>query len=848
MANYIGVQPDGVTAGPNGAGVWINSTASIIGGVGAGLGNVISGNTNAGIELWTSATDNHISNNYIGTTANGLAALPNGTHGVLVRGTANLIGDTNADERNIISGNTESGVYIEGNNNSVLGNWIGLNVAGNALPNSHGVLTYGDGTRIGDGVQSGGGNVISGNTQHGVYARFVDGVFVEGNRIGTDPTGLLNRGNGDQGVYIDASTNASIGGASAGFRNVIAGNGNGFYVIGVPPHAPTATVNVQGNYIGVGVNGTTAVGNAYGGIVYAGEVMITDNVIAGNVSGGLSFHGESADATLLDNRIGVSTADGKLSNGGYNIRVITAKPGLVIGAPGHGNRIGGSLRGIYLDDTSEGVIIQSNYIGWIPGAPGKDIGHSSTAIYGAGSNHQIGGNTAALANVISRNTHTGIHLGGSGHRIQGNFVGTDAAGTANIGNLVGVDLDDAQGTLLGGAENEGNTIRSNSVGARARGQAITMLSNRISGNSFAAIDLIGLEGSDVNDADDLDPGTNGMQNYPIIESASASGANTLIQATLISRPNANYTVQFFSAQQCSSSGLGDAQILLGTVNVLTNSLGTADISFTGPTTSGMVSATATDVLGNTSELGNCVALGAISAGQFRFTRTPHWGFEIDGALHFQVARSGGSFGTASVTVSTQNQTAMGGSDFTAGSQVINFAPGETIKSASIALMDDGIVEGYEEFLIKLSNPTGGATIGAVTQSTAYIVSNDAGTIRVSSSDITISEPASGQAMAVFTVTMDAHVGERTVSFTTESGSATADVDFVATSGALVFAEGETSKTISVPVKADAVIENPEYFLLRLSETETDVGLVDTVYYANIENTGGAPTLFNDSFE
>ena len=119
---------------------------------------------------------------------------------------------------------------------------------------------------------------------------------------------------------------------------------------------------------------------------------------------------------------------------------------------------------------------------------------------------------------------------------------------------------------------------------------------------------------------------------------------------------------------------------------------------------------------------------------------------------------------------------------------------------------------------------------------------------MSSSDITISEPASGQAMAVFTVTMDAHVGERTVSFTTESGSATTDVDFIATSGELVFAEGETSKTISVPVKADAVIENPEYFLLRLSETETDVGLVDTVYYANIENTGGAPTLFNDSFE
>ena len=901
MANYIGVQPDGVTAGPNGVGIWVNNTASIIGGVGAGLGNVISGNTNAGIDLWTSATDNHISNNYIGTTADGLAALPNGTHGVHVRGTANLIGDVNADERNIISGNTESGVYIENANNAVLGNWIGLNVAGNALPNKHGVLTYGNGTRIGDGVQPGGGNVISGNTLHGVYARFVDGVFVEANRIGTDPTGLLDRGNGGQGVYIDASTNASIGGASASFRNVICGNGSGVYIGGVPPHASVATANVERNYIGLGIDGTTAIGNDNGILTYAGEIAIANNVvsastsrgiylrggdlviednligtnaagtsarangtgidagdatkmhlerniIAGNGSG-MSISGALVEATIVDNRFGVTAADAKLANTGSNIRVVTAKPGLVIGAPGKGNRIGASLRGIYLDPTSEGVIIQSNYIGWIPGTPGKDIGHTETAILGAGSNHQIGGSAPSERNVISKNTSTGIHLGGSGHRIQGNLIGSDPSGTPAIGNRNGVVLDDAFNVLLGGTGNEANYIRNNQdAGVRVRGQGVAMLSNRIYGNGQIPIDLIGVAGPEANDSGDLDPGTNGLQNHPIIESASISGANTLIQGRLEARPNANYTVQFFSAAACHSSGLGDAQGLIGTTNVLTNGLGAADIFYTGPTSTGAVSATATDALGNTSEIGNCVTIGAVSAGQFRFTQSIFWGYEINGVLNYQVTRSGGSFGATSVTISTQNQSAIAGSDYTAVTQTIQFAPGETLKSGSIPLADDGVIEGYETFLVNLSNPTGGATLGASTQATAYIVSNDSGTIRVSSSDITISEPASGQAMAVFTVTMDAHVGERTVSFTTESGSATTDVDFIATSGELVFAEGETSKTISVPVKADAVIENPEYFLLRLSETETDVGLVDTVYYANIENTGGAPTLFNDSFE
>jgi hypothetical protein len=900
---FVGVQPDGVTAGANGIGIWVNGLQSIIGGVGPTFRNVISGNTNAGIDIWTSASDIHVSNNYIGTTADGLAALPNGTHGVHVRGTANLIGDVNADERNIISGNTGAGVYIEGNNNSVLGNWIGLNVAGNALPNHDGVITYGSNTRIGDGVQPAGGNVISGNTGIGVFGRFMDGMVVEANRIGTDPTGLLARGNGTHGVYVDSSTNVSIGGTISTYRNVISGNATGVDIRGVPPQAPVTTANVTGNFIGVGIDGSTVIGNVTGSTVFAGQVAFTANVVSGNSNYGLSIRGGEvmvqnnligtdaggtlsranatgisggdgkmtidgniiagngngilingplAEATIVGNRLGVTATDAKLANGGSNIRVVTAKPGLVIGAPGNGNRIGASLRGIYLDATSDGVIIQSNYIGWIPAPSSKDIGHSQTAIYGGGRNHQIGGNSASKANIISRNGATAIQLSGTGHRIQGNFIGTDAAGTAGIGNHDGIDLGDASDVLVGGtATAEGNVIRNNSeAGVRIRGQTVSVLSNRIYGNGQIPIDLVGLpRAPDPNDADDHDAGSNDLQNYPVIESASASGSNTLIQARLRSLPNHTYKVQFFSAAFCNLSGLGEGATLLGSVDALTDGNGVADVIFSGPTTSGTVTSTATDDAGNTSEFGNCVNLGALSTGQFRLTNGNYFVYEDAGELVVPVTRSGGTFGPASVTLSTQNDTATAGLDYVATSVTLNFANGEVTKVVRIPLIFDTLAEGIERFFVNLTNPTAGATLYTA-QATVVLYNSDPLSIRVASSDIGAVEPVSGQSMATFTVTMGPHTGERTISYFTEDLTAQAGSDYEATSGDLVFAAGETSKTINVPVNADNILESPEHFVLRLSESDPDVSLAGTYYYATIENTsgGGGEELFQDGFE
>ena len=98
-----------------------------------------------------------------------------------------------------------------------------------------------------------------------------------------------------------------------------------------------------------------------------------------------------------------------------------------------------------------------------------------------------------------------------------------------------------------------------------------------------------------NDDRDPDSGPNGLQNYPILTSASRSGSKTTIRGRIGSTPNTNLTVQFFASPAPSSSGYGEGKRLLGKVQVRTNGSGTASLSYgTGGAPSGyVVSATAT---------------------------------------------------------------------------------------------------------------------------------------------------------------------------------------------------------------------------------------------------------------
>jgi hypothetical protein len=210
--------------------------------------------------------------------------------------------------RNVISGNQQDGVIIQGaaaTGNYVSGNYIGTNSAGSSdLGNTrHGVslATTGHNT-IGSGAPEA-GNVISGNDQHGVRVfAATTGSLIQGNFIGTNAIGTQAIANSGNGIFLLGGTsNVQIGGATPLERNIISGNAGH----GVDIQQPgTAGINVQGNYIGTKVDGVTPLGNGAGV----------------GISGGASYNRIGGTNPGEGNTIAFNTTRGigLLSSGGFD--------------------------------------------------------------------------------------------------------------------------------------------------------------------------------------------------------------------------------------------------------------------------------------------------------------------------------------------------------------------------------------------------------------------------------------------------------------------------------------------------------------------------------------------------
>ena len=114
-----------------------NASGNTIGGSAAGAGNVISGNDSHGILVRTGADGNVIRGNTIGLDATGTADLGNTGSGVRVGTANNTIGGTGANDRNVISGNDDDGIFANGAaalNNVIRGNYIGTDVDRHGRP------------------------------------------------------------------------------------------------------------------------------------------------------------------------------------------------------------------------------------------------------------------------------------------------------------------------------------------------------------------------------------------------------------------------------------------------------------------------------------------------------------------------------------------------------------------------------------------------------------------------------------------------------------------------------------------------------------------------------------------
>ena len=524
----------------NGAGAaGVVSGLTITAGNSTIAGLVINRFGNHGIHILTNG-GNTIKNCYLGTDANGTAVRGNTFDGVAIEGPPNnTIGGTTAAERNVISGNNRHGVFIlvaTATGNKVTGNYIGTDATGTAdLGNTlDGVVIQDVSSNTIGGTTAGERNVISGNDRYGVHVLGATptGNKVIGNFIGTDANGTADLGNALEGVYIE-SVNNTVGGTTAGERNVISGNDrNGVVFIGT-----AASGNkVSGNYIGTDVNGTADLGNTFDG---AQSVGAPNNVFGGTTAG-------ERNVISGNNRYGV----------------------VIFSPEATGNKVIGNYIGTDANGTA-------------------DLGNGLDGVSLQSANNTVGGMTAGERNVISGNDRIGVVFFGTaatGNKVIGNYIGTDANGTADLGNtLDGVFFSASPNNTLGGTTAaERNLISGNDsdgvvVTAAATGNAI--LGNSIFNNSGLGIDL-GNNGVTANDALDGDTGENNLQNFPVLTCATSVGGSTTIGGTLNSLPTAEFRIEFFVNDACDASGNGEGRIFLGFQNVMTDASGNATINAT----------------------------------------------------------------------------------------------------------------------------------------------------------------------------------------------------------------------------------------------------------------------------
>lgn len=187
-----------------------------------------------------------------------------------------------------------------------------------------------------------------------------------------------------------------------------------------------------------------------------------------------------------------------------------------------------------------------------------------------------------------------------------------------------------------------------------------------------------------------------------------------------------------------------------------------------------------------------------------------------GALYatFNVTLSAPSGKTVTVKYATANATATAPADYEARAGTLSFAPGQTSRTLTVGVRGDTLDEANETFLVNLSTPLN-ATI-ADAQGIGTITDNDP-VPGLSIGNVTVTEVDAGTVNATLTVKLSAASGKGvTVNYATANGTASSSGDYVAKSGTLSFAAGQTTATIVVQVRGDLLKEANETFFVNLS--------------------------------
>ena len=173
------------------------------------------------------------------------------------------------------------------------------------------------------------------------------------------------------------------------------------------------------------------------------------------------------------------------------------------------------------------------------------------------------------------------------------------------------------------------------------------------------------------------------------------------------------------------------------------------------------------------------------------------------AAEFTVALSNTTTRIVLVDYATAGGTAEEGSDYIATSGTLAFAPGESAKTITVATREDEVDEENETFTLNLSRPDG-ATIQDGTATGTINDDDEPPAILIADAEVQEGEAAEFTVALSNTTTRIVLVDYATAGGTAEEGS-----DYIATSGTLAFAPGESAKTITVATREDEVDEENE---------------------------------------
>ncbi len=231
-------------------------------------------------------------------------------------------------------------------------------------------------------------------------------------------------------------------------------------------------------------------------------------------------------------------------------------------------------------------------------------------------------------------------------------------------------------------------------------------------------------------------------------------------------------------------------------------------------------------------------LAVAPTGQFKFSVTSVTVDESTGNAAITVTRTGGSSGEASVDFATSDGTGIAGTDYTATGGTLVFADGETSKTINVPILNNVAGASDSAFNLTLSNATAGASVPAAGATTTVTINNTTptGQFGFSVTSVAVDETSGN---AVITVTRSGgSSGAATVDFATADGTGIAGTDYTATSGTLTFADGETSKTINVPILNNVAGASDTTFTLMLSNATpgTSVPAAGATATVTINNT------------